>query len=332
MLSGDWSLLGEESQQLMDGAFATGTMRNLRGQWLRYNTFCEYYNVLNRCPVTAHVLVRYIAWLCRSLRSQASVRNYVNGVKVLHLVHGLDLSGFSDASVRLALRGVDRKLRYTPRRAQPITTGVLVRMLDGLDPNCPVDATYRALFLLSFFLFLRKSNTVPDTVKAFDPTKQLVRGDCRRAGGVLFVHSKWSKTNQFGRRSHAVPLLPLQGTVLCPVAAFEKMCDLVPGVDTDPAFLVVAGGVKKPVTYAMFQRRLKASIRGIGLDSRLFSTHSFRRGGASLAFKAGISGDTIKVLGDWQSEAYQVYLECPLEVKAAASDLFRKAVLARISV
>jgi len=81
----------------------------------------------------------------------------------------------------------------------------------------------------------------------------------------------------------------------------------------------------------VFQKKLKAAVRAIGLDSRRFSTHSFRRGGASLAFRAGITGDTIKVLGDWQSEAYQVYLECPIEVKAAASDLFRKAVLARSS-
>ena len=84
------------------------------------------------------------------------------------------------------------------------------------------------------------------------------------------------------------------------------------------------------MTYGMFQRRLKATIRLIGLDSRLFSTHLFRRGGATLAFKAGITGDTIKILGDWQSEAYQVYLECPLEVKAATSDMFRKAVLAEV--
>jgi len=109
------------------------------------------------------------------------------------------------------------------------------------------------------------------------------------------------------------------------------MCRLVPGADTDPAFCFVSDGVRKPVTYAVFQRRLKSTIRSIGLDSRLFSTHSFRRGGATFAFKAGISGDTIKILGDWQSEAYQVYLECPLEVKAAASDKFRRAVLAAIS-
>jgi len=202
-------------------------------------------------------------------------------------------------------------------------------MVDGFDDGSPSDATFKALFLISFFLFLRKSSTVSNSVRGFDASKQLVMGDFKVRRGILFVFSKWSKTNQFGKRSHGVPLLPLADSPLCPVAAYISMCRLVPGAGTDPAFCQVIGGVSKPLTYAIFQRKLKASIKSIGLDPRLFSTHSFRRGGATLAFRAGIAGDTIKILGDWQSEAYQVYLECPIEVKAKASDLFRRAVLAR---
>ena len=332
MISDLRTQLRTEGRQLVAGAFAPGTLKNLRGQWARFVTFCECLELRDWFPVSTEVLIMYIAWLCRLVKSQDTVRNYVNGIRVLHSIQDADLSSFTDVTVRLALKGVDRKLRYTPRRAQPITPSILRRMLDGLDPESPREATFRALYLLSFFLFLRKSNTVADSVRAFDPTKQLVRGDCKRFGGILFVHSKWSKTNQFGKRSHGVPLLPLPGSPLCPVAAYDNMCRLVPGRDSDPAFCFLVNGVRTPVTYSVFQRRLKASVREIGLDPRLFSSHSFRRGGASLAYKAGISGDTIKVLGDWQSEAYQVYLECSVEVKAAASDLFRKAVLARLEV
>jgi len=313
----------------MARAFAPGTAKNLRYQWARFHTFCEFYEVVNGLPASAQVIVAYITWLCSMVKSQGTVRNYVNSLKVLHSLQGLDVSGFSDISVTLMLRGADRTLQYTPRRAQPVTPRMLTQMLANMDTESPEDATLWALYLLSFFLFLRKSNTVADSVKAFDPAKQLVRGDCRRIGSFLFVYSKWSKTNQFGKRSHGIPLLPLPGSPLCPVAAFDNMCRLVPGVDSDPAFCFVTGGIRKPITYAVFQRRLKASVRAIGLDSRLFSTHSFRRGGATLAFRAGIPGETIKVLGDWQSEAYQVYLECPVELKADASNLFGKAVLAR---
>jgi len=328
-VSDDWSLLLEEGNQLLSGSFAAGTLRNLRSQWASFRTFCEHYGVRNRFPASIQLLVAYMAWLCRTIRSQDTVRNYVHGLKVLHSLQGMDVSNFTNLTVTLALRGVDRRLRYTPRRAQPITPGMLTRMMERLDPESPTDATFRALFLLSFYLFLRKSSTVSNSVKGFDASKQLVRGDCKRKRGILFVYSKWSKTNQFGKRSHGVPLLPLANSPLCPVAAYDNMCRLVPAADTDPAFCTVVDGVRKPITYAVFQKKLKASTKAIGLDPKLFSTHSFRRGGATLAFRAGIAGDTIKILGDWQSEAYQVYLECPIEVKAAASNLFRKAVLAR---
>ena len=171
----------------MSSAFAAGTLKNLRLQWRRFETFCDCYEVRERFPVSVEVLVAYISWLSCLVRSQGTVRNYVNGIKVMHSIHREDVSSFSDTSVRLTLKGVDRTLRFTPRRAQPITPSILTRMLDGLDVNSPRDATFRALYLISFFLFLRKSNTVPTSVKAFDPAKQLVRGDCKRIGCTVFV-------------------------------------------------------------------------------------------------------------------------------------------------
>ena len=38
-----------------------------------------------------------------------------------------------------------------------------------------------------------------------------------------------------------------------------------------------------------------------------FSSHSFRRGGAFLAFRVDIEADKIQLLGDWHSEAYEKY-------------------------
>jgi len=246
VVSDEFAQLEAEGEQLVTRAFAAGTSKNLRCQWARFQTFCDRYEVRRPYPTSARILKAYMAWLCRTVKSQSTVRNYVHGLKVLHTLQGLDDSGFTECTVGLALRGVDRTLRYTPRRAQPITPGMLTRLVANLDSDIPEDATFRALFLLSFFLFLRKSNTVPDSVRGFDPSKQLVRGDCRRSGGILFVYSKWSKTNQFGRRSHGVPLLPLTGSPLCPVEAYTNMCRVVPGLDTDPAFCADVEGVRRP--------------------------------------------------------------------------------------
>ena len=46
----------------------------------------------------------------------------------------------------------------------------------------------------------------------------------------------------------------------------------------------------------------------LNLDTKLYSPHSFRRGGATFAFQAGAHPLVIKCLGDWSSDAYLIYL------------------------
>ena len=47
----------------------------------------------------------------------------------------------------------------------------------------------------------------------------------------------------------------------------------------------------------------------IGLDPNHYSSHSFRRGGATWAFKCGVSAELIQLQGDWKSDAYKLYLK-----------------------
>ena len=54
---------------------------------------------------------------------------------------------------------------------------------------------------------------------------------------------------------------------------------------------------------------LKSLAAAINLDSSQVSGHSFRSGGATLAFQAQIPAELIKRLGDWQSDAYTSYIQ-----------------------
>ena len=81
---------------------------------------------------------------------------------------------------------------------------------------------------------------------------------------------------------------------------------------SDPAFGVNVDSTYHPVTYQMLQRFIKTSVAQLGLDPRLFSSHSLRRAGASWAFRAWVPGELIKTQGDWASQAYLRYLEFSL--------------------
>lgn len=74
------------------------------------------------------------------------------------------------------------------------------------------------------------------------------------------------------------------------------------------------------MTYYMFQTKLRALLSKLGLDSSKFSSHSFRRGGATLAFRAGVPADQIQVHGDWSSDAYRKYLTFSLDDKFAVTE------------
>ena len=50
--------------------------------------------------------------------------------------------------------------------------------------------------------------------------------------------------------------------------------------------------------------------------------HSFRRGGASDAFKCNIPAALIKLQGDWKSNAYLQYSDIPLDVRWNMMNVF----------
>ena len=54
---------------------------------------------------------------------------------------------------------------------------------------------------------------------------------------------------------------------------------------------------------------IKQLATSLGLDSSRYSGHSLRIGGATSAAEAGLSQWQIKLLGRWNSQAYQVYIK-----------------------
>ncbi len=51
------------------------------------------------------------------------------------------------------------------------------------------------------------------------------------------------------------------------------------------------------------------ALASAGVDSTPYSGHSFRSGAATTAASRGIGDATIKMLGRWNSEAYQLYIK-----------------------
>ena len=77
-----------------------------------------------------------------------------------------------------------------------------------------------------------------------------------------------------------------------------------------PAFVFSHQGRVKWLTGTIFVDTFRSVLRAGGVsEASRFTGHSFRRGGATWAFQAGIPGELIQICGDWSSDAYKQYLQ-----------------------
>ena len=126
---------------------------------------------------------------------QPQMANYLSAIKTKFLILGLDVACFSDFRLKYYQKAVQMHAPLNAKLKRIIDIPVLKAIA------CQCDFTYmgqvfKALYLLSFFSFLRLSNPVPHTVAQFSPLKHLARGDVILRSDKLVLILKWSKTMQ----------------------------------------------------------------------------------------------------------------------------------------
>ena len=306
-------------------AYAIGTRKNLVVQWRAFLLFCTYFD-LCFIPASLNTICCYIQFLSRSFKSVDSIKNYVQGVKVMHSLLDYPFPHLDSFKLKLLVKGLYKIKQHFPRQALAITPELLLDMSRFFNFDKSSDCAYWCLFLFVFFLMSRKSNLVPDSINSFDEKKQLTRRRVFVNEDIAIVVFEWTKTIQIGDRRLKIPLVKIPHSILCPVTAFVRMCNKIPAPDNSPAFVVRQKSQLIPITYFQFQNKLKSIIKKLGHNPKLYSTHSFRRGGATFAFRSQVPSELIQLHGDWASDAYKLYLEFSLEDKISVAGKMANSV------
>ena len=291
-------------------AYAPTTKSTYLSQTRLYLSFCVYYGY-QPLPAVGSTLSRYAAFLARSL-SASSIPAYLNAVRILHLEHGLTDPTKNNFYLATTLRGIKRTKGLTVSQKQPITPQILLALRNQLKWNDPWHATFWAVCLVAFFGLLRKANLLCKSSTQFNPSKHLRRRDIVFFADWAIVINRWSKTIQFSQRILTILLPRITPHPLCPNTSLRHAFNLVPAPLSGPAFVVQAPRGLIPLTHGKFDAMLKALAAAINLDPSQVNRHSFRSGGATLAFQAQIPAELIKRLGDWQSDAYRSYIHIPV--------------------
>lgn len=284
-----------------------------------YIQFCTYFH-LHPFPVVDSVLVVYIQVLCNSMKSVATVKNYILGLQTISRIKGFPFPNISDFQFHTLFKGATRCLLHTPSRAQPITPTILQKIHSILNHSNPQHVSAWAAMLVGFNIFARLSNLLPKNPSSYDHTIHLSRSDILVAQDGILVKLKWSKTIQFRERVHIIPVTHLPNSVLCPKSAVLHMVSLSPANSSAPAFCYNMGSVQYFLCQSEFIQLLRNCLQLLGYEPTLFSGHSFRRGGATSAFSAGVASELVKAHGDWRSDSYLSYLEFSISDRLKVSE------------
>ena len=104
---------------------------------------------------------------------------------------------------------------------------------------------------------------------------------------------------------------------VCPVTALLPYL-AVRGSKKGPLFMMAN---QQYLTPSLFRASLFNTLKSVGISTHEYNTHSFQIGAVTSAKAAGISDLHIKMLGRWQSDAYQTYIKTPPEDLAKFSKL-----------
>ncbi|XP_019642643.1 PREDICTED: uncharacterized protein LOC109483942 [Branchiostoma belcheri] len=319
-----WKLLEEDTRTTQASVFAVGTSRNHQTHISTYLNFCNYFGIVPM-PANPHNLACYAQFLSRSLRSSDSIAHYLSSVKLFHHLNGFTTFSLDHFEIAHTMKGLKKRLQHRPRQHGRVDIPLLVDLAGCFNPQVPRDAAIWAAIVFSFFTFFRRSNVVLDSKTQFDPKKHLKRRDILVSPAGLLIYVTWTKTLQSRERVLSVPLLPIPGSPICPVAAYTHMCDLIPTEPDQPAFVVPTRGRKlRPLTTSMLEKAFARAAASIGIPAGSLTLHDLRRGGYTLAFQAGVPRELRQLHGDWRSDADHVYLSTTvadrLRVPAALRD------------
>ena len=306
--------------------FATNTKRTYRTHRNSYLRFCSYMN-LPSVPASSQTICLYAAFLARSLKF-SSIKQYLGIIGLMHKEFGLPNPLLDNWHVSSLLTGVKRVLGDALQQKLPITLDILRRLYSQLNLSYSIDAPFWAICLVAFFGMFRKAHLLVSKVDSFNPDQQFTKADFRFFPWGALVRVRWSKTIQFRERVVHIPLPRVTGSPFCPVSAISRAFSFTPmASDSSQAFAWVHPSLSlRAFTYSLFMSKLRSCLNNCGLLGRDFGSHSFRRGGASLAFQAGVPLALIKVLGDWKSDAVLLYLTVPLDIRVQAITLLSQHI------
>ena len=268
-------------RHLKGQALEESAKADTRSQLRAYVLFCDKYDV-TPFPVIPVIYRAYIAFLFNSLTSANSVLIFLNALRHANLELGYDVAFMYDYDSLLLKRAAKKILGVNQHRKEEVSVDMLRRIVGCLDDCILLHCSMKALFLVAFFSFLRKSNLLFTCARDGSqnrPNMFLKRENVSftHDGALLKVYR--TKTLLLKSKLFTIPIPRIPGSICVQFQPCSKYLSCHPGSPGDPLCMLSGSkGSVKPDTTETATAFLKECISFIGLDRSSFPMHSFRRG------------------------------------------------------
>ena len=310
MSEGIWSELGSiedpELKRLAKALPATllhsradSTTTKYIGAFQRWKSWAEGHQEVKVYPIEEVHFALYLQHLAETTGSKSAVEEATNAISWVQQLAG-HRTIMSSPFVKTTLEGLQRKLAKPKKRKEPITPAMLNEMVRsiGMSPSLS-DLRLAASSLLAFAAFLR-----------YDEVSRLRCCDIQFRQEAMSVHISSSKTDQY-RQGDSV-MIARTGTAACPVAMLERYITAA-DISLSSELCLFRGIVSTKrgerlklsgsLSYTRMRELFLQKLQQLGYDSKQFSLHSLRAGGATSATNAGVPDRLFKRHGRWKSES-----------------------------
>jgi integrase len=261
---------------LNDALLSKCTHRGYRYDWQRFQDWCKRMEVPS-LPAITDTLALYITDMIAGGSKVSTATRRVAAIVRMHRVDGLPSPVTPE--IRTLLRGARRAKHERPRQVRPLSLADLRAISTDLaEKGTPIDIRNRALCVLGFASALRSVNIAT-----------LLLEDIEFAAEGLLLRIGREKSDQEGKgRLIGLPRgkRPETCPVLCLNAWLEHRGTLPGPVFT--RFDTGRASLEKPIRAERICQIVQQCISNIGLNAKLYGSHSLRSGFVTAAGEAGV--------------------------------------------
>ena len=220
-------------QESLETSLRPSTARAYHSSFYTFLQFCSYHNYHNYGDVT--LILAFLRFLQYNNLSRQSIQNYLCAIRHKFIMYDLNIEPLNHPKVALLLRSISINRPLALKMQGIIDINLLTDMVNACQ-ILQFPLLFKSIYLTAFFVFLRISNLAPNTVKEFDVTRHLAKGDVILGSPGAHIIIKWAKCMQDRNQFQVVQIPVLKNVNLCPVTALVQLTQLNRGDEQSPLF------------------------------------------------------------------------------------------------